>query len=79
MFFTPIIERRGIGRLAAELGLPKKNIRRWVDSDSIPAEWWKPVAARRVATLKELADAAEAKRLSRTETDEITPPPGEAA
>lgn len=65
MFFTPIIDRRGLAELASDLGLPMKNVRRWIDSDSIPADWWKPIADSGVATLDELASAAEARRLAK--------------
>ncbi len=65
MFFQPIIARKGVAGLAAALALPAKNVRRWVDSDSIPAEWWKPLADAGVASLDELAAAAQTRRLGR--------------
>jgi len=43
MFFTPIIRRFDIATLSQGLGIPVKNIRRWIDLDSIPAEWFSPV------------------------------------
>lgn len=64
MFFTPIIDRKGLAGTAEALGLPTKNVRRWVDSDSIPADWWKPISEAEIATLEELAAAAEARRLA---------------
>lgn len=39
-------------------------IRSWAARNSIPAEYWSSVATAKLATLKELADAAEARRLS---------------
>ncbi|WP_167765263.1 MULTISPECIES: carph-isopro domain-containing protein [unclassified Brevundimonas] len=73
MFFIPIIERFGVTDLAEAIGLPSKNVRRWVDLDSIPAEWFAAVAraARRRGvdgvTVAHLADVAERRRLSRAE------------
>lgn len=67
MFFKPIIARLGINELAKVLGIPAKNVRRWDDMDSIPADWWKPVAEAGVASLEELAEVAEARRVARSE------------
>lgn len=67
MFFKPIIARLGINELAKVLGIPAKNVRRWDDMDSIPADWWKPIAEAGVATLEELAQLAEARRVARSE------------
>lgn len=73
MTFSAIIEAWGIGTLAADLMLPSKNVRRWVDLDSIPAEWFAAVAraAKRRGyhgvTIRALAEIAEARRLSRAE------------
>lgn len=73
MFFVPIIERFGIADLAAAVGLPTKNVRRWHDHDSIPAEWFTAVeraaAARGFAdlTVSHLARVAEQRRLTRAE------------
>jgi len=44
MWFVPLIKRFGLSELARALGLPTKNVSRWVDLDSIPAEWFAPVA-----------------------------------
>lgn len=71
MFFSPLIEGWGVAVLAADLDLPVKNVRRWIDNDSIPAEWFAPVAraARRRGvkgvTEKSLAAIAEQRRMAR--------------
>ncbi len=73
MTFTAIIEAWGIGTLAADLMLPSKNVRRWVDMNSIPADWFAAVAraAKRRGyhgiTVRALAEIAEARRLNRAE------------
>lgn len=73
MIFRELIERWGIVELATDLDLPAKNIRRWVDSDSIPAEWFAAVAraAERRGfaeiTAETLVDMAERRRLERAE------------
>ena len=69
MFFTPIIDRRGIADTAKAVGLPTKNVRRWTDMDSIPADWWLKLSEVGIATLDELAQAAEARRVSRLDTE----------
>jgi hypothetical protein len=72
MWFIPLIERFGVAELAAQLALPPKNIRRWVDLDSIPAEWFAPISRAAKARglieidLEYLADRAEARRLHRS-------------
>jgi len=76
MFFAPIIERFGIPDLATAVGLPTKNVRRWVDLDSIPAEWFAAVARAakrrgfRDITVDHLARVAERRRLARSEAGE---------
>jgi len=71
MHFRPLILDIGIHELAVALQLPPKNVRRWVDNDSIPAEWFKAVsqAARRLGhrgiSVSTLAEIAEQKRLSK--------------
>lgn len=60
MFFKPIIARWGEAKLAEALKLPVKNVRRWVDTDSIPGGWYLRVAATGIATLEELAAAGTA-------------------
>lgn len=73
MFFRPIIDLWGVERLAEALTLPRKNVRRWIDHDSIPAEWFAAVA--RAAALENdpsirqisvefLASRAEERRLT---------------
>ena len=71
MHFTPLIHRWGVTELASDLGLPTKNVRRWVDLDTIPSEWFAAVArasrrrGRPSITLTELAAMAEGKRLAK--------------
>lgn len=75
MFFSPLIERWGVAEMAADLGLPTKNVRRWVDLDSIPADWFAAIArsARsrgdREITEKHLAALAEQRRLAKAHND----------
>lgn len=70
MWFIPIIELWN-GNLAGDLGLPGKNVKRWVDFDSIPAEWFAPVARAAAArgftqvTVELLAARAEARAVER--------------
>lgn len=79
MFFTPLIKSwrgadpttgEGITLLANDLGLPVKNVRRWVDVDSIPADWFCDVAraarsaGHRGITEKQLAAIAKERRLA---------------
>lgn len=81
MWFTPIILRwrdglkekdDGVLSLAADLALPAKNVRRWKDIDSVPADWFAEVAraaARRGfddITVERLALIAEERRLSKS-------------
>ncbi len=71
MFFKPLIEDWGVAALATDLELPVKNVRRWCDLDSIPADWFAAVArvaprrGRRHITVKHLADLAERRRLAK--------------
>lgn len=71
MIFVSLIERWGVAELAADLELPTKNVRRWVDSDSIPAEWFAAIgrAAEKRGfsdvTVTTLADLAERRRIQR--------------
>lgn len=64
MFFKPIIARWGEAKLAETLKLPLKNVRRWVDTDSVPGVWYLRVAATGIATLEELAAAGTAKDMA---------------
>lgn len=72
MFFAPIIERWGIAEMATALGLPTKNVRRWVDLDSIPADWFAAIeraaikADKPEVTVSHLAEVAEQRRLARS-------------
>lgn len=57
--------------LADDLGLPVKNVRRWIDIGSIPSEWFVSVerAAKarglRTVNLKVLSQAAHDRRLAK--------------
>jgi len=72
MFFEPLILAWGLRQLAADLGLPVKNVRRWLDADSIPAEWFAPIARleKRVngtlVTTGHLSHLAEQRRIARS-------------
>lgn len=71
MTCVEIIARWTVTELAKDLGIPAKNVRRWVDFDSIPADWFAAIA--RAAelrgfhdiTVEALADVAEARRLAK--------------
>lgn len=71
MFFKPLIERWKVADMATDLGIPQKNVRRWVDGDSIPADWFSAVvrAAQERGfqdiTAEKLAELAEARRIAR--------------
>lgn len=52
----------GVGPLAKALAAPYNRVRQWPASDSIPAPYWNAVVAAGIATLDELAAAAERKR-----------------
>lgn len=71
MFFKPLIALWTVADLAADLGIPQKNVRRWIDNDSIPSDWFSAVvraAAERGfqdITAERLAEVAEKRRLSR--------------
>lgn len=73
MTFHDIIKSWGsLGSLAADLDLPVKNVRRWEDTGSIPADWYLAVvkAAKRRGfnhvTLPALCAAAQERRLARS-------------
>jgi len=78
MYFKPLIESWGIGDIAKALELPAKNVRRWVDSDSIPAEWFAPLAraAERHGkpgfSVHDLALLAERRRVERSGSPEAS-------
>lgn len=72
MTFPDIIARwPSLQDLAGDLSLPVKNVRRWQDIGSIPAEWFVAVqtAAKargfRDITVRTLSEAAHARRLSK--------------
>ena len=71
MWFKPIISRWGTSALASDLGLPKNNVGRWVTFDSIPAEWFAPVARAAAVrgfkdiTVELLAARAEARAVAK--------------
>lgn len=58
----------GYKGLAGKLGLPEARVRFWSRRGSIPAEMWRAVSHHRLATLEELAAAAEARAVSETHT-----------
>lgn len=69
MFFTPVIEQLGgPHELGAALGLPAKNVRRWIDLDTIPVDRFREVerAAKRKGvtgvTVQRLVSLAEERR-----------------
>lgn len=76
MFFRPIIALWGAEdaarNLSSDVGLPPKNVRRWVDFDSIPADWFTAVAKAaqrrgfKDVTVERLAQIAEDRRLARS-------------
>lgn len=74
MTFVDIIKRWGEADLAKDLGLPTKNVRRWVDNGSIPAEWFAAIARAAAhrgdadITADRLAKVAEDRRLAKTES-----------
>lgn len=59
--FAKLVRDWGITELAADLGLPAKNVRRWVDNDSIPAGWFIDIA--RAARRRRIAGVTERKLL----------------
>lgn len=71
MTCVELISRWGVVELAKDLGLPVKNVRRWIDFDSIPADWFAAIG--RAAelrgfsdvTVEALAEIAEARRLAK--------------
>lgn len=62
-----IIRAAGAQAIHDHLGLIGKlhTVRSWVQRDSIPAEHWAELARLNIATLEELADAADARRRAR--------------
>lgn len=82
MTFPEIISRwPTLQALASDLGLPVKNVRRWRDLGSIPAEWFVAVVEAARARgfddvdLVTVAAAAHGRRLSRaTETAKAASP-----
>ena len=76
MTFTDIIARwPTLQQMAGDLGLPVKNVRRWQDIGSIPAEWFVAVQTAAKArgfgdiTVRSLSEAAHARRLSRASAE----------
>lgn len=72
MTFSDIITRwPALQDLAGDLGLPVKNVRRWQDIGSIPAEWFVAVQVAAKArgftdvNIRSLSEAAHARRLSK--------------
>lgn len=69
MIFTPIIALWGPGpdddavkALASDLGLATKNVRRWVDLDTIPVDWFGAVV--RAAKARGLDEVTEARLIA---------------
>ncbi|MBD3833816.1 MAG: hypothetical protein IE910_10780 [Brevundimonas sp.] len=63
--FSQIIkDSGGATALARRIGEDPNTIHAWKRGTSIPAAHWNAIVAVGLATLKELADAAEARRLS---------------
>lgn len=84
MTFTDIIDLwPSVHDLAGDLGLPAKNVRRWIDTSSIPAEWFLAVQGAAAArgfdqvTVETLSEAAHSRRLARMA--EASPQHSEAA
>ena len=71
--FTHIIEAAGGSTaLARAIREDPNTVHAWKRGKSIPAPYWNAVVAAGLATLKELADAAEARRLSIAANDTTT-------
>lgn len=63
--FSHIIkDAGGATALARKIGEDPNTVHAWKRGKSIPAAHWNAVVAAKLATLKELADAAEARRIS---------------
>lgn len=71
-----IADAGGASEIAQILGAPYNRVRQWPVSDSIPAPYWTALVSAGVATLHELAAAAELKRPS---SDNDTPAQESAA
>lgn len=57
-----IINEVGISKTAETLGLQPGTVKQWKRGDSIPAGYWKALRDHGLATLEELAAAAESRR-----------------
>ena len=83
MWFRPVIERWGAVALAKDLALPAKNVRRWVDLDSIPADRFRSVAAAAAKrgfgdiTVEHLAELAEGRRHAAELVKDCVKPPAQ--
>ena len=76
MTFSDIITRwPTLQDLAGDLDLPVKNVRRWQDIGSIPAEWFVSVQSAAKArgfadvTIRTLSEAAHSRRLSKVSAE----------
>lgn len=76
MFFKPLIDRWGVAEMAADLGLPSKNVRSWRHSDSIPAEWFG--AIERAAAKRGLSDVTGAMLIGIAERRRVDRAPQES-
>lgn len=59
---SDIIKPSDAEMLAEQLGVSVHTVRSWRQRDSIPGEYWDDLERLKVTTLKELAEAAAAKR-----------------
>lgn len=59
-----IIKSVGATEMARRLGIEPNTVHAWVRANSIPAGYWRALADAEMASLSELAEAAEARRLA---------------
>ena len=52
----------GADKLAQAIGIPVARVWKWTERDTIPAEYWLDIAARRKVTLTQLATMYRAKK-----------------
>lgn len=58
-----ISDAAGPAAVAKRISVRPGTVKQWRRLDSIPAAHWNAIVAAKLATLKELADAAEARRI----------------
>lgn len=61
-----IVDANGPTAVAKAIGADVGLVKQWRRLDSVPAPYWNVLADRGIATLEELAEAAEARRLERS-------------